>query len=213
MKTKKTGMITLLFGIIGGILVIGTAIIQYTEKNNEKHEKEIQEKKADKYQHELILSLKENVKLSNELYKYTVGGNSFCYMELYPKDKKNTFYIMFLLEGKYPLRHVTAKITEQKGEIDTTVASNFKNIMSIGELNEQQNIYMTQDYIVFPEGEITKLLVQFSTASGHFMQLIRMKKVNDKWCFATEVKDLMSGKVLHKEIETCYGEDEAEIFN
>lgn len=224
----------LIFGILAGVLAIGTAIIQYYSKIREERKgKQLELEAAEfrqKFEREqaktillleeqnssiknvqianekLITAQEENQKLQNELLKYTTGGDSYCYITLDSRtDEPNALYITCINSGKYPIKDVTAQIVDQDN-IDFSYQSIFDNVLKFGNIGANSAIATSEKIHFTNADKMIRLLVRFSTENAHFNQQIRIMNVNGLLCRAIQVRrfSIENQDILLERRDDCF---------
>jgi hypothetical protein len=129
---------SLFFGVLAGIIVIGTAITQWNQKNKEEAKAEANRIKAEdtasKFKQlqvknlakteELLEAYKQIVELQTELKNQLTGGENIPILKLtiskLRKHEGKDYYIIefdITNDGKYPLQSVRGKINDFYGFI------------------------------------------------------------------------------------------------
>lgn len=197
----------MILGVVAGIAAAISAWIQYKENNKQEKETEKYRKKSEELQEKIIELTTENKNLTHELFMYSTGGDSYCYIDLHEVDagRNNELYIVVHNDGRYPLRNVVAKLTDQNNREMNYKSALFENVIDFGDIPANSSVPTLNKIVVNSNLDMLRLLVQFSSDNTHILQVIRMKKINDKWCRATRVRRFVAGnsEILHEEIDDC----------
>ena len=117
---------------------------------------------------------------------YTTGGDSFPYLSVQISEGKAS--MTALHEGEFPLYDVNARIVDlnkmDKEDITTILGTN----ISIGSMiPSHASLVPVQLPIEDREVEEQSFNIFMTARNGGFTQLIRLKKINNKWLSATKV--------------------------
>lgn len=144
------------------------------------------------------------IRQAEEISAIVTGGDSFAYFTLSPSSA-NQALLTVIHQGKYPLYEVTADMVDlsfpllpvfpQPGRTQISIgimpASSAKPIRSFQLPSDRE----TQGYNIF-----------FCARNGFWHQLLRCRKVNSGWAFATKVVggSLTKPKMLLEEVAPNY---------
>lgn len=199
-------------------------VLQLKEQNNNLTQEAILLKeKVEKQENKIDELRKENIELyfklaeaSKEIHNNLTGGDSYCRMDLgninYTGDEG---YLVFFVEGKYPLSSIQARIVDLNyfDATGLTVEDLSKNVVNIGTL-QPNKAFVTNKKHPLDKRKGVNLNIFFSANNGYVNQLIRMRYINNKWLSATRILTMMEGKVLFEEIDPNYPENDSKlIFN
>jgi hypothetical protein len=155
-------------------------------------------KRSDKLiglEHHAVSSLGENLKTST-------GGDSFCYLDIQPQNQMT----IVACSGKYPLYDVGVRI------VDTRLITGAKDIqqamgtqLAIGNMAANTARILTQA-IPFSSADKQDFNVFFGARNGFWTELLRYRKVKDRWVVARMVESSLNprypkGVVVHRVVD------------
>jgi len=122
------------------------------------------------------------------------------YITLHGSDSApNKLSITLLNSGNNSIYLISAQFNDYQNEYFPKTVEEFlegKNTFNLPELPKNSAQLMG----VFQLPDINKntleYMVQYSTRNSHFLQTIKLRKVNNKWCQTTRVRTLMDNKTL-----------------
>ncbi|MHC5061769.1 MAG: hypothetical protein ACYTFK_11875 [Planctomycetota bacterium] len=148
--------------------------------------------------------------LNREIVNLVTGGDSFCYIDIANIDSNTNRGILTVVHhGEHPSYDVTARIADlqrynqiKKWTIETTLKTDTPLkignipkgsvcIISPFDLGDSQN----RDFNVF-----------FTSRVGFSTQLLRMRKIKNKWIIATQVE--RNGEVLFEKVNDDFPKTE-----
>lgn len=155
------------------------------------------------------------------------GGDSFCYLVFVP-ETENTFAMVAISKGKFPLRNVTATIVdvrefEQAVRTKPTVylllhpSVSYRKSLTIGDLPRESSHSGKElgDYTTNGTGDYRSFNIFFLAINGAWTELARMRRVNGRWVRAVKVvtSTAKSGKarVLFEHVDRGYPEKPSKI--
>lgn len=146
-------------------------------------------------------------KSAKQLAGYTTGGDSFPYLSMQICEDTGKATMVALHEGEFPLYDVSARIVDinrmDKDNITTMLGTN----VSIGNMiPSHTSLVHKQLDIENSEAETQSFNIFMTARNGGFTQLIRLKKVKNKWLSATKVQN-NSGLVLLEKIDEDFPEN------
>lgn len=132
------------------------------------------------------------------------GGDGFCYI-----TRDNHFGLEIIHNGQYPLYNVNAKIVDidKLNLIKNPTLENFNNAQVV-----KSYVELTPNTAHFGDpwelGDETSrsFNIFWSARNGRFEQLLRFKKIGNKWLYATKI--IKNGQILLEEIEREFPSDE-----
>lgn len=161
-------------------------------------------KQTANFEHELRRKSDEISELNKEIMKSVIGGDSFCYLTMSSIDNQNNVGLLTIVhQGEHPIYDVNARIVDLQKMDKIKDSLSFQTIMQadthlhIGNMIKgtassfapfQLGAGMEGDFNIF-----------FSARNGLFVQLLRMKKINNKWISATKVE--RDGKIIFEKID------------
>jgi len=156
-----------------------------------------------------LLASSDTIKnLAQQNINTVIGGDSFCYASI----ASNVPYVTFVHQGKYPLSNVVARVVdltqlkaiqaksardrlpdeEQRALMGTTIV--------VGELIPGSAVSRNVAFTFSSSGQ-EDFNVFFSARNGFWEQLIRWRKVEEKWVLATKVTGHGRRKPLYEQID------------
>jgi hypothetical protein len=168
------------------------------------------------FERELRVKSDEIAELNKEIVKSVIGGDSFCYLTIMSLDPRTNSGILTVIhQGDHPIYDVTARIADlQKMEVlEEKMKATGSNILDFQEVMKANTIIqignMAKGPSASPIGPFSLgtgiergFNIFFSARNGVFTQLLRMKKINDKWINAAKVE--RDGKVLFEKIDSDF---------
>jgi len=196
-------------------------VLQIKEQNNNLAQEAILLKdKIEKQENKIDELRKENTDLyskladaSKEIHNNLTGGDSYCRMDIGSINPAgNEGYLVFFVEGKYPLSSIQARIVDLNSFDATslTMEDLSKNVMNIGTL-EPDKAFVTNKKFLLDKNAGVNLNVFFVANNGFVNQLIRMRFINNVWVTATRIST-MEGKILFEDINPNYPEKDTNII-
>lgn len=165
-----------------------------------------------------IMALSEqNVELSKELFAFSTGGESFCYIQPMLDEISQRQWFMLFHEGDYPLYDVELKILDTTGVAKLPMKQLYDEIIMSHEKDDSMGRQRQRDLMAeieslraktekfirigtFPprtarnlfripwaKGDTQDFLIQIHTRSSYFTQVIKEKKINGKWEYSFRV--------------------------
>lgn len=161
------------------------------------------------YKEKLSSKNEEIIGLNNQINYSITGGDSYSYLSINKSDKGNKLSTVIVHSGDYPLYDLTLRIVDldKFGKI----SGYWGEVLNIGNL--PAGMARTLEYkIDFSNRKLARLNIFISARNGHKTQLLRVKSLNGKWFFATQVK-LDDGKIVFEKIDDELKSEESTIFN
>lgn len=154
---------------------------------------------------------KENIKLNNELsdlnkeiVKSVIGGDSFCYLVIGSiNSETNAGLLTVVHQGEHPIYDVNARMVDLQefkkldGKLNSYNFSQADTNIQIG--NMIKNTASTFRPFNLGTSARRDFNIFFSARNGLFTQLLRMRKVDGKWLYATKVQK--QDKVIFEKID------------
>ena len=121
------------------------------------------------------------------------GGNSFCYLRIVPSTKDPEATMFVHLQGEFPLRDVFAQLTTL--ERFNVEAGRPATAQELAYARETFNIRVlsktNSGKILWPipnlAGDTRRFNVEFTALINAWVQVVILRRVNDKWLVATKV--------------------------
>jgi hypothetical protein len=159
----------------------------------------------------------QNIKLSDNLKKQSdiinsniTGGDSFCYIVPMINPKFENVYRLFLRNaGEHVMSNIQIRIVDLD-EFEHTkdiMISLYGKITNINELSGKTGTIIGE-IDLGKEKNTKRLNIFISARNGSITQLLRLKKVDDKWKFANRV--LKEEKIIHEEISDGFATEKNE---
>ncbi len=139
------------------------------------------------------------VELSNLVNSNVTGGDSFCYITIM-FDGPTSGTIITRNSGKFPLSSIQIRIADLNDTSIPSIESLAKNTFSINEL-PPNSVSVGGKIHIINEAIVLRLNIFCKARNGDFVQLLRLKRIGANWVFATKVTEMMSGKLLYKQIQ------------
>lgn len=145
---------------------------------------------------------------TNEVINNVTGGDSACYVFGPTPEADRWSGLLIVHVGKYPLYEVTCRITELdifeemlKNNESLTENDRSEFRFPIGSLAPNMARRAPIDLPLGP-GESRRFNLFFTARNGSTTQLIRCKKINGQWKFATQL--MRDSQVLYERIDEGY---------
>jgi hypothetical protein len=167
------------------------------------------------FERELRIKNEEIAALNKKTFNAVTGGDSFCYFSLSLPNRASSIGRFFIVhQGDNALYDVTARLVnldrfeEIKGEFTISSLKYTDTNITLGTLiarhasigNEVKlDQFPSRGYNIF-----------FSARNGSFSELLRLKKVQDKWKQAIQVT--RDGKVIFEKVDDEYPRDSSGNF-
>lgn len=156
------------------------------------------------FEHELRMK-------SEEIVRYVIGGDSFCYLAIGSIDSQsNVGILMTVAQGEHPIYDVNARI------VDLQESEKIKNNLTLQTISQSETHINIGNMITgtasmirqFPLGDSTErdFNIFFSARNGLYTQMLRLRKINNKWYSATKVEK--NDKVVFEQIQEKYPRNE-----
>jgi hypothetical protein len=161
-------------------------------------------KQTANFEHELRIKSDEISELNKEIMKSVIGGDSFCYLTMMSLDNQNNVGILTVVhQGEHPVYDVNARIVDLQKMEKIKDNLSFQNIMQADTNLHIGNMIKgtASTFAPFQLGSSMErgFNIFFSARNGLFTQLLRMKKINNKWTSATKVE--RDGKIIFEKID------------
>lgn len=165
-----------------------------------------------KFEHDLKVKSEEIAKLNREIVNSVIGGDSFCYLSIGSINPQNNIGILVAVsQGEHPIYDVRARI------VDLQKFEKIKDNLTLQTINQSEthinigNMIKGMSWMVreFPLGNTTlqkNFNIFFIARNGFYIQLLRLRKVNDKWISATKVEK--NGEVIFEKIHDNFPRSE-----
>lgn len=164
------------------------------------------QKKLDEKNQKIIEKTEEVARLSQTVADFLSGGNSFCYVLLSNINDGQIAnqggYLTVLHSGKFPLYEVQIRTVDLKNMPSNakTLEELTKNDIILNFPTLTPNLNSIQGTIHFDNKTELRYNIFITSRSGIFTQLLRYKKINSKWVYATVVKKTIAYKDSTKEV-------------
>lgn len=156
------------------------------------------------FERELRTKSDEIAELNKEIVKSVIGGDSFCYLTIGSVDpQSNVGLLVVIHQGEHPIYDVNARI------VDLQEFEKIKKNLDIHNFRQADTNIQLGNMIkgtasmlgTFPLGSGTQrdFNIFFSARNGIFTQLLRMRKIGNKWIYATKVE--RQEKVIFEKID------------
>lgn len=161
-------------------------------------------KQTANFEHELRIKSDEISELNKEIMKSVIGGDSFCYLTMMSLDNQNNVGILTVVhQGEHPVYDVNARIVDLQKMEKIKDNLSFQNIMQ-ADTNLHIGNMIKGTASTFTPLQLGSSMergfnIFFSARNGLFTQLLRMKKINNKWASATKVE--RDGKIIFEKID------------
>lgn len=150
---------------------------------------------------------------ANDIYNNLTGGDSYCRMQFSFNNANDMADFVFMLQGKYPLKNVTARIVDLNvwGKTPVTIESITKDVINVGDLDPAKPLYVQKRFKLDKVNGVS-MNIFFAANNGFTVQKVRMKFINGRWLFAEQISEKKDGgKVLFEKIDSDYP-DKKTIF-
>lgn len=127
---------------------------------------------------------------AEETIAHISGGDSYPWVQFCGIGSPNTWGLIVMNHGNYPLYDVTVRITDlqqlaQANDPSSISAAAVGTMKHVGNMiPSQSNIVFTADVKDYSELSFN---IFFTARNGLFSQLLRVKKINDSWQSAIKV--------------------------
>ena len=146
------------------------------------------------------LQLSNNIREQSEIINSNItGGDSFCHLQL-SFDGTNRFRLLLVNEGEYAMSKIQIRIVdldELNATKNHTVESLTKNTFNVNELPGKM-AQIIGNYQINSQKNAVSLNIFINARNGNFIQLFRLRKVNNDWHFADRVKK--ENQVIYEKI-------------
>lgn len=156
------------------------------------------------FERHLRIKSDEIATLNREIANLVTGGNSFCYITFAsPDPSTNRGILTIVQQGDHPLYDVNARIVDLQESLqikNSTLETILKTqtILPIG--NMAQGAAAIFGPFDLGDSQNRDFNIFFSSRSGFFTQLLRMRKISNKWIMATKV-ERNNGEVLFEKVD------------
>jgi len=156
-----------------------------------------------KFERDLRAKSDEIAGLNRDIKNQVTGGESFCYMMISSIDPKTNLGIPVVIhEGDYPLYDINARIVDLQKlrDIKDNTFTSFmqtQTVLKIGNLARKTVLALSS--LDLGNSSKRDFNIFFIARNSQFEQLLRLRKINDKWVTATKVE--RDGKVIFEKID------------
>lgn len=193
-----------------GIVVLLAGLLSEIESSKQARELESRSK-------QIIALSEKNIDLNEQLFAFSTGGESFCYILplLDALSQRQTF--MLSHEGDYPLYDVELSILDNTGFANLPILQLYDEIIAshkkddaVGRerqrdlMAEMESLRSKAEKFVrigtipprtalnlfrikWPQGDTQDFLIRIHTRNSYFTQVIKEKKINGKWEYSYRV--------------------------
>ncbi|MFZ5994891.1 MAG: hypothetical protein ACOYU4_07900 [Thermodesulfobacteriota bacterium] len=157
------------------------------------------------FERELRIKSDEIAELNKEIVKSVIGGDSFCYLMIASLDPhRDSGILMIIHQGGHPIYDVSARMADlQKMKAIEKDNMDFREVMQANTNIQIGNMAKGTAAPIGPfqlgSGTERNFNIFFSARNGLFTQLLRLKKINNKWVHATKVE--RDGKIIFEKID------------
>jgi hypothetical protein len=164
-------------------------------------------RKQNKVENELLKIQEKTAKMLDELETKTsdlvshlTGGDSFCYLMIGNLFKSSNVGIFTVVHcGNHVIYDVKARICDLNVPVTAQMSGNSEIHRTFGNLTPGHAI--SQGSWNLGDGENKNYNIFWNARNGGFVQLLRFRKINDQWYFATKVQ---RDKVIFEKIQEEY---------
>lgn len=198
-------VISVLGGLVGGYGVLRTTREQASEQIELRRKSEeiaSLNREIASSQEELRKKSDEVAELNRNIADIVSGGDSFCYINMFPTSQKS-LYLIIANDGQYPMYDVDIRIvdlkefekafddlkghTEMYRGLDLLSEGEVNRHIRVGNIPPKTALSRTIEYEK-PEGsKRVDFNVFISARNGSFVELFRIREVKGKWYYAFRV--------------------------
>ena len=172
------------------------------------------------FERELRIKSDEIAKLNKEIVKSVIGGDSFCYLMIASLDPHSNSGILTIIhQGDHPIYDISARMADlqkmraiekgEKGKIDFREVMQANTNIPIG--NMAKGTATAIGPFQLGTGTERNFNIFFNARNGFFTQLLRLKKINNKWVHATKVEK--DGKIIFEKIDSDFPRNSDATFS